>query len=262
MFFSEVLDSLTLHDGVWRVAVPEDWMQGRSVFGGLQSALAVRAMRSLVPAELPLRVLQTTFVAPVAGTVTIQVHVLRAGKSVVHAEARLVEANQTRAIVVAAFGRARASEVEVVPKAPVVVALKPPLDLGFKSGSTPNFAQHFTMRWVSGPLPFSGSRTPPRATLDIGIDDPMPTSEAHVIAIADSIPPLALSMLTARVPGSSAAWTLDMLTDRFEHLGSSGWRLHAQLLAARDGYSSQSVMVCAPEGQPVALSQQSMTVFG
>ena len=70
MQFSEVLDSIARSHGVWTATVPEDWMQGRSIFGGLQSALALRAMRGLVPAELPLRILQTTFIAPVAGSLT------------------------------------------------------------------------------------------------------------------------------------------------------------------------------------------------
>jgi hypothetical protein len=48
------------------VDVPEDWMQGRTVFGGLQLALALRAMRALVPGTA-VRSLQATFVAPLAG---------------------------------------------------------------------------------------------------------------------------------------------------------------------------------------------------
>ena len=48
MLFSELLDALVVSDGAGSVTVPSDWMQGRSVFGGLQSALALRAMRALV----------------------------------------------------------------------------------------------------------------------------------------------------------------------------------------------------------------------
>ena len=57
--FSEVLASMRPQpDGTLKVVVPEDWLQGRSVFGGLQMALAGRAMRSVLPADrrdLPLR---------------------------------------------------------------------------------------------------------------------------------------------------------------------------------------------------------------
>jgi hypothetical protein len=263
MRFSQVLDSLALQNGVWSASVPVDWMQGRSVFGGLQSALALRAMRALVPADFPLRALQTTFVAPVSGTVTLSAQVLRTGKSVVHAEARITDGGQTAAIVVGVFGRARASQVEVIARPLEVNVLESPVEAPFVPGVTPSFIQHFKMRWLSGALPFTGSRVvPPRATFEVGIDDPAPANEAHVVAIADSIPPLALSMLTAFAPGSSVTWTLELLTERFDALALAGWRVHAELRAGRDGYTSQSAVVCGPGGHSVALSQQTMMVFG
>jgi len=262
MLFSQVLDSLALQGGVWSAPVPADWMQGRSVFGGLQSALALRAMRALVPADLPLRALQTTFVAPVSGTVVLEARVLRTGKSVVHAEARIVDGAQTAAIVIGVFGRARASQVEVVARPPAATLLESPIDFGFVPGVTPSFIQHFKMRWLAGTLPFSGTRAAPHATIEVGIDDVAPANEAHVIAIADSIPPLALSMLTLPAPGSSITWTLEMLTDRFDALALAGWPIHAELRAGRDGYTSQYAVVCAPAGHAVALSQQTMMVFG
>src|SRR5579864_204174 len=99
MRFSEVLDSVRAHDGGWTAQVTEDWMQGRSVFGGLQAALTVRAMRASVPREIPLRVLQMVFVAPVGpGPVDVRAGVLRAGKSATHVEARIFAGEQTAAI--------------------------------------------------------------------------------------------------------------------------------------------------------------------
>jgi hypothetical protein len=38
--------------------------------------------------------------------------------------------------------------------------------------------------------------------------------------------------------------------------------LHAELLAARDGYTSQSVAVFGPDGRALALGRQCMVVFG
>ena len=52
--------------GESQLDVPEDWLQGRTLFGGLQAAVAFAAMRSLVP-QAPLRSLQATFLAPVPG---------------------------------------------------------------------------------------------------------------------------------------------------------------------------------------------------
>ena len=40
--------------------ISDDWLQGRSSYGGLQSAFALAAMRRLTGVQAPLRVLQTT----------------------------------------------------------------------------------------------------------------------------------------------------------------------------------------------------------
>jgi hypothetical protein len=88
------------------------------------------------------------------------------------------------------------------------------------------------------------------------------TREEHVIAIADAIPPIALSLLQAPTFGSSVTWALEMLRDTFDDLPLEGWVIHAELTAGRDGYTSQSAFVCAPDGSVAALSRQSMVVFG
>jgi acyl-CoA thioesterase len=261
MRFAELLGSARMQPGACTAEVPEDWTQGRSVFGGLQVALAVRAMRTLVPAEVPLRSLQTSFVAPVpAGTVTVRARTLRQGKSATQLEARLVAGDETLCLVVGIFGQARASAVSVRPQQPAV-ANEQPIEMPYLPGVVPAFTQHFAVRWLRGSLPFSGSGDT-EAVLDIGMRDPGPADEAHLIAIADYIPPLALSHLKVPAPGSSMTWMLELLRDRFDDLPLQGWRVDGQLQAARDGYLSQSLVIWAPNGEAAALSRQSMVVFG
>lgn len=263
MLFSQVLGSLAFRDGAGVATVTDDWLQGRSLFGGIQTALAVRAMRSLVAADLPLRVVQTTFIAPVeAGEVRLSGQVLRAGKGTTHVEVRILGASGTAAIVIGVFGRGRPSKATLVAQVPPVVATHEPIDFTFMPGVTPSFAQHFTTRWLSGPLPFTGTTQAPRAAIEIGIHDDAPTHEGHAIALADVIVPLAFSMLTERSFGSSVTWTMEMLTDRLEGRPLTGWRMHAELRAGQDGYTSQSGLLCGPGDEPVALSYQSMMVFG
>ena len=98
--------------------------------------------------------------------------------------------------------------------------------------------------------------------LEVGLCDDGPATEGHVLAIADFIPPIALSHLKAPAPGSTLTWMIEMLADRVDTLGLDRGRIDAQLAAARDGYTSQSVMVWGPGGEPVAMSRQSMVVFG
>lgn len=258
--FSELMRSVQDEPGACAVEVPDDWLQGRSVFGGLQVALAVRAMRTLVP-DMPLRTLQILFAAPVpGGCVRAQAQVLRRGKSTLHVEARILNGSETLALVVGVFGTARESVVSVAPQQAVVDASKA-IEFRYIPGVTPAFTQHFASRWLRGSLPFTGSDTR-EIVVEIAMRDNGNASEGHVLAIADLIPPIALSHLRKFSPGSSMTWMLEFLGDDFTHLPLDGWRVDAELVFAGDGYTSQSAMVWGPGGVPVALSRQSMVVFG
>jgi acyl-CoA thioesterase len=262
MLFSQLLAATVAERGGFTTPVPSDWMQGRSAFGGLQAALAVRAMRTLVHPDVPLRVLQTTFLAPVpAGPVHARAQVLRTGKNAIHVEARLLDGDQTACLVVGVFGRARSSSVTVAPPAPAPLPPGAEVTPFVPPPAVIAFAQHFSMRWLDGDLPFTGS-TRPRACIEVGLLDDGPASEAHLVAIADAPPPHAFSFLREPAFGSSLTWTLELLAHDFERWPLRGWLLDVELCAARDGYTSQSIVLRAPGGAPVAISRQSMVVFG
>lgn len=95
MQFSKVMQSVVRDGDEWRATVTEDWLQGRSAFGGIQAAIGIRAMRARVPSDMPLRTLQVTFLAPVpAGQVTVRTTCLRMGRSAIHVEASLCDGLQ------------------------------------------------------------------------------------------------------------------------------------------------------------------------
>ncbi len=263
MDFDELMQQMQPGPDTWTAIIPEDWLQGRSAYGGLQVSLALKAMRALLPTEVPLRTLQVTFLAPVPpGPVEITAHVLRAGKSATHVEARLQMAGQTLCLVIGVFGLSRASSVNILPVQPAVTVDEKPLQLRYVEGITPVFLQHFDMRWLSGSRPFQGASTA-RAVIEVGLHSAADrkASDLHLTAIADAIPPLALAMLHKPAPASSMTWMLELLSDRYDHQPLNGWRFDAEVLAAGQGYTSQTVMIWAPDGSPAALSRQSMVVF-
>jgi acyl-coenzyme A thioesterase PaaI-like protein len=259
--FSQLLHSATVADGTLRANVPDDWTQGRTVFGGLQAALALRAMRSVVSPDVPLRTLQATFAAPLPpGDIRASAEVLRTGRSASQVEARLGTEDGTAAVFAAVFGVDRPSAVHRAPTQ-LAVEADDPVDLAFVPGLTPNFTQFFTARWVRGGIPFSGHPLP-TVVIEVGMTDDASTSrEEHVLAIADFSPPVALSMLDGPAQGGTTAWMIEFLAG-FGELPLDGWRLDAEMVAGSNGYTSQSVMVWGPGGIPVALSRQSMVVFG
>lgn len=260
MQFSDLLESMQARGGAFSVTVAEDWMQGRSVFGGLQAAVVLRAMRALVPADVPLRTLQATFVAPVpAGEVAARARVLRTGKSAIHVEGR-IGGDEAQCLVAGVFGAARESSVKVDPPQPPKPAGKV-IAFDFVAGVTPNFTRYLPMRWLSGTPPYTNNPAP-RAVIEVDLQDRGPCTEAHLLAIADAPPPVTLSMLKKPAHGSSMTWTMEFFATDLGSQPLAGWRLDAEVVAARDGYTSQSVMVWTPSGRLAAISRQSMVVFG
>src|SRR5258708_10124079 len=166
MRFSEIRDAAAVRDGVWTAHAGEDWLQGRSLFGGLQSAMALRAMKRVAAPDAPLRVLQTTFVAPVGpGAVAVRPRVMRQGKNVTQIEARIVDGTETAALFVGIFGRGRASRVAV---APAVSVVEDEVHDDHPAPPGVAFAQHFRLRRLRGDPLVSGScRTD--AVLEVGM---------------------------------------------------------------------------------------------
>ncbi len=260
MTLSEILQSMRLGDGSVDVVIAEDWLQGRSVFGGLQAAIALCAMRTLVPASVPLRTLQMTFIAPVPhGDVHATARVLRSGRSATHVEAQLQHAGQVVAMIIGVFGTTRPSVVRLQPASSIQSAGIKAVSLP-STPSMPSFMQHFGVELLEGAAPFSGIPVS-RNVFQLSMRDEGTSTESHLLAIADFVPPVALSWLPHVAPGTSLTWMIELLTEDFAGQPLAGWRVETDMLAARDGYISQSTLVRAPDGLPIALSRQAMVVF-
>lgn len=270
--FAEIITPTAQDADALRFNISDDWLQGRSSFGGLQAAFALVGMRKLTGVAAPLRVLQTTFIAPVGGgPVTVTARTLRAGKSVTHVEARLLQGEETLCLVIGIFGAARESAIQVAmaarEAAPGPEGLQ---DLPFAKGIAPNFTQHFQWRWAQGGWPYSGSIEPftriwlkhRTATGSTPFD-----AEIALVALADAVPSPALSMMKTPKASSSLTWSLELLrpvpplAEDPRPGGQAFWRIDSDIHQAQDGYVAQSAIVVAPDNQPVALSRQAVVVF-
>jgi acyl-CoA thioesterase len=242
--------------------ISDDWLQGRTAFGGLQAAMAITAMRLLVPATIPLRVLQTTFIGPVPqGEVRVRAQVLRTGKSVTHAQAQIEVGGAVACLAVGVFGSARASSLGidncVYPQLPAAESLR---DMPLLPGVTPSFLQHTQLRWARSTPPFTGAPDAHTGTY-IRLDEPV-RSEAHLAALTDIIPTPALSMLKQPAPASSLTWTLELLRNDFTETENNWWLMDAEVTYGADGYLSQTALLWDAQRRPMALSRQTVTVFG
>lgn len=244
------------------IDVPEDWAQGRTLFGGLQAAIAVRAARRRVGPAIPLRSLQATFVGPVSpGQVQARARVLRSGRSATQVMVELGPPGRSDCVVVAVFAHSRESPIRIQTTAPELQV--PPAqarELPYLEGITPAFTRHYHFRWASGGFPYSGS---PEARVQVYLQerDPGPVDECQVICLADAIPTPALSLLSAKGTLSSVTWTLELLDHRFDHDPAAFWRIDSEVTDAADGYGFQNGTLWNPAGRAAALSRQMVVVF-
>jgi acyl-CoA thioesterase len=247
MLFSEIINSLSSYENGYRAPIPDDWLQGRSCFGGLQTALAVAAMRKVLPEAPPLRCVQTTFLAPVpTGFVAIEARILRTGRSATHVEARLYDGDQLACLVIAVFGVARSSIVTIEhPPLMIEKSAEQSRELPYVPGIAPAFIQHMRFRWAEGGFPFSGSaEAMTRVYVEVR-NDPTP----------------ALSLFNKPTPASSLTWMLEFLSDDL-NTPTAPWLMDAQVTAGHSGYLSQTATLWSAERKAICLSRQSVVVFG
>jgi acyl-CoA thioesterase len=272
--FSEVLDSLRREPDGWTVVVPKAWGNGRTVFGGLQVALTVRAMRGVLDETLgpgkggvgvlPLRSVQATFVAPVpTGTpVRLRAEFLRSGRSASHARCDLLHDGALACTAVAVFGAPRPSRIVLDIPPPVPPADPDTLpDLPYIPGITPEFLQQLQLRWAAGKVPYSGHGEP-HSTIFARLRDPDCNAEDALIALADSIPSPGLSMLDTPAPATSINWMLELIGDP-SLLDREQWSMiGTDVRAGADGYLSQTSVLWGPGGHAFSVSHQSVAIFG
>jgi acyl-CoA thioesterase len=263
MLFAQTLASIQPHDKGLSAILGEDWSQGRATFGGMVAALGNEAMRRLVPVDRKLRGLETVFVGPaLAGAVRIEAEVLRVGKAVTIASARLWSADRIAATLTGTYGIARSTAISVSPPAPLgVPAAQNVPERSPGASGAPAFTQHFDLRWAEGAWPFSGSSSN-KSKIYVRHRDSAALTESHVIALVDCIPSVILQMLSTPVPSSSLTWTLQFLEHDYGFAPDAWWRIDAEVDSAAEGYSCESCVLLDPNGAPAAFSRQMVAVFG
>jgi acyl-CoA thioesterase len=261
MRFSDTLNSIVAHENGYTAVVGEDWSQGRATFGGMVAALGNEVMRRLVPAERQLRGLETIFVGPsLAGTVQLEAQVLRTGKAVTIASARLRSDDKIAATFTGVYGAPRRSAISLSPPWASDVRIEDFLEPPFFD-MQPAFVQHFGLRWTPGLHPFAGSTRTSNKTF-VRHKDGAALTESHVVALVDCIPSVILQMMNTPAPSSSLTWTVQFLKHDYSFAPDAWWRIDAEANSAAEGYSCESTVLFDPTGAPAALSRQMVAVFG
>ncbi|MFT5681766.1 MAG: acyl-CoA thioesterase [Myxococcota bacterium] len=248
-------------DGTWSHTVGEDWGQGRAAFGGVQTAAALRAMRSLVDPDRTPRTIATSYIGPLAPTpATLTARIIRAGRALTSAQALITQDGREVALFQASFGAPRPSGLRIQPP---TRPQRPDPDerpaMPFLPGIIPAFTQKFDYRWTNGQPPFTGHDTP---YLGGWCRHRTPATDGFSTAVAllDAWPAPLLPMLTVPAPASTVSWTAAFI-DVPEQSPDGWWWLDAEGVTAADGYGTTRGRLFAPDGRLAAHMEQLVVVF-
>ena len=251
----QALAALEPTESGWRGQIPDEWLQGRTAYGGFSAALALHAAQRSDADLPPLRSAQIAFIGPLSGEVTVRAQRLRRGRNAAFVQADVESEAGLGLRATFVFMGPVDSKVTLRQGQPPAFA-KPGGDTTIFSGKAPYFTQNFEfvdrrdetvgpaewIRWV-------------RLKEREGID-PM----VELIAIADCLPPAALKLVGGPAPVSSMTWLLNVLGPH-PRTEDGWWLLRANADYASAGSSSQLMGIWNSDGEAIAEQMQSVAIF-
>lgn len=253
---ARILAEADRHDAGFTTAIPGDWMQGRTAFGGLSAALALQATLDLEPDLPPLRSAQIAFIGPLAGAVTVSATKLRRGRNAafLQADVRSEAGLGLRATFVFMAALPSAIVHDEAPRAP----LPPPsADAELYTGPDHFFTGNFNFFDAKSDLAAAEWLRWARLR-DASALHPM----VELMAIGDALPPGAFKLAAERsTPLSSLNWQINFLSPA-PVTQDGWWLLHARADLAHQGYSSQRMTIWNAAGEPIAEAMQGVAIFG
>ena len=240
-------------------------MQGCTPFGGSISAYAVQAMRDVAgagwPANVSLRALQTSFIAPIgSGKVDVAVRLLREGKSVRQVQA---EVGRTARPVRSCWASSRSNAPQRWP-----CCGRPGRHR--RGRSTPPRCHRCRSRTeLHAAFEYAGRRTASvLGRLRIGDQHPhaaagarsdIVSNEVLTVLLADLTPTPVMGQFKQPTPMSSISWALELRPVEGDP-GDGWWRADTDALVVDGGYVNQAGRLWAPDGSLAALAYQVVTV--
>lgn len=267
--FNDLLASVEGEGETYSVTLPQDWLQGRTAYGGLSAALCYEAAKRAGEDLPPLRSAQFSFVGPAAGRLTMTPTLLRRGKSAAYYGVDQVgEAGfATRAML--CFGAERQSAIDhadlPAPDVPPVDQCGPlwqptPEEIAAAANMPKSFTQHFEQRYAGGSRPRSDDKDPVMQLWLKHNDDMRGPTPARLIALADALPAASIILFPDRAPFSTMTWAIDMLTDKPQS-ASGWWLVESRAQVTRQGYSAQAMTMWNDAGEPIMAMRQSVAIF-
>ena len=241
----------------FRADIPSDWLQGRTAYGGLSSALALHAAQAIETELPPLRSAQVSFIGPLSGSVTVTATKLRRGRTAAFIQADIVSDAGLGYRAIFVFMAEQPSRVVLSGGLNSNVA-PPAADAELYTGPDEFFTGNFNFLDLKEEATGEAEWLRWARLRDYAGLDPM----VEVLALADALPPAAFKLFGKDfVPLSSVTWIVNLLTPAPETT-DGWWLLSAETQHAVNGGSSQTMMLWNADGMPIAQGMQSVAIFG
>ncbi len=259
-FDASLRERWTETDGAFHFDMPTDWMQGRSVFGGLSAAALVALAHRSVSPERVLRTISIQLLRPtVPGPLTGSARVVREGRSTSFLEGALAQAGADTARASMVFAAPRQSASRVVGTVPFATEqdVETLPELPYLPGVTPEFAKHIALRWASGGPPFSGMA---EARFDGYCRFRGAAGDVEgVLGLLDMWPCPSLSVLTSPSFASTVTWTAHVFAvpASFEQWFSFSY----ETVAGSDGLHTAVGRLHSADGTLVGFTEQLVALF-
>jgi len=242
--------------------IPQDWAQGRTTFGGLLAATAIRALQPSAQGR-PMRSFVMDCVrSTLPGELRVIPEVLRVGSTLLHTRATLLQQGEVCAVLQGTFGDARASKLRREGARGPQSNLPPEqlVRMPYIDGAMPAYTQHFDYRWTSQHGLFSGA---PEGKLSgyVRSIDADRVDSAVIAALIDSFPPAVLTQLSAPASSSTVTWMVSFTHARPAIAINKFCRYESVTTSALDGYAGIDTKLWDDEGRLLADSRQLVLEF-
>ncbi len=241
-------------------APPDTWLQGRTLYGGLTAALALRTAMLNHGPDLPAaKAAQVLFAAPVSGPMQFRSKVLRAGRAAVSVAVDALVGDDVVLRTAFVFAEPRPGDFthDRIPKPDV----PPPASLPElqPDARRPAFFNRFDVRFTGPAVPVSGQDTPEMLAWVRPRGDREELDPAlALLALGDCLPPAVMASFRTFAPVSSLNWNVDFPTPA---RAQDWYLLRSTSLQADGGWSWQSMNAWREDGSLALNGTQTVAVF-
>ncbi|MDJ0642099.1 MAG: thioesterase family protein [Erythrobacter sp.] len=259
MTIASLLEPVTGQPGPARLDHADEWMQGRTLYGGA-SALVAYTMATRAFTGLPsLRAAQIGFVAPVGEEIELSAEIVRQGRNVTQVRSEILSGGKTALTAFWLFGTGRDPNAERMSDRPRDWPGDPDDNAVAMRGEGPSFIQNnFEVRFGQAKGEDHGAtiRRWARLTEDHSLDP-----VGKLVLMGDVMPPGAMRIMRRLGPISSINWSFNVLDPETQSDG--GWYLAENASQHADaGYSSERLRMWDRQGRQVLDGLQCVAVFG